>query len=97
MPPVNDGTTVDRDEITRLEDARARNPVYDLGIDGNTDDGRIAVVAEEGRLGTCGGDAVRRYVVQRAGGDAGRHGHCHLLQRLCHDQPRLPHHGQLIG
>ena len=95
MPPIHDGSTVNRHQITSGENARPWYAVNDFVIDGHADVGREAVVAEERRGSALTADRFSRNIVQGCGRHTCRNRIPDSGQRMSHNKSRDPHGFQL--
>ena len=97
VPAVDDRAEVDGEQVSLREDALPRDAVDDLVVHARADDGREAVVAEEGRLRSVVGEHIARDVVEISRRDTRRCRLGHRIEGGGDDESRGSHRIELTG
>ncbi len=96
VPSVDDRPTVDRHDVALLEHPRAGDPVDDHLVRRRADDRRVAVVAEEVRLGAPPFEHLSADLIELGGRDARPDRGPDAVVHLGHDAARLAHDCDLV-
>ncbi len=97
VPAADDGATVDRHDVALFQHPWTGDAVHDDLVGRGADHGRVAVIAEEVRLGSPAFEHVPADLVELRGRHPGTDRRPDAIVHLGHHPAGLAHHRDLVG